>query len=91
MLLITITEWKRKCGIILRLVVFLILIGLIIPQFLNFIAAQISSYRVRPEGGTPPGLRVEGDALDTLKEPTSGQLDEAFLIRLREFYHGREN
>ncbi|MFY9140795.1 MAG: hypothetical protein WBJ83_06690 [Thermacetogeniaceae bacterium] len=41
MLMITITNWKQKCAVILKLLFFLLLIGLIIPQFLSFIAAEI--------------------------------------------------
>jgi len=38
MMLITITNWKRKAAVALKLLFFLLLIGLIIPQFLTFIA-----------------------------------------------------
>jgi hypothetical protein len=41
MLLITITNWKRKGAVVVKLLLFLLLIGLIIPQFLSYIAGEI--------------------------------------------------
>jgi len=49
MLLITITNWKHKLLVSLKLFLFLLLIGLIIPQFLTFIAGEIQ----------PPAIKVE--------------------------------
>jgi len=87
MLFIAITKWKEKCGLAIRLILFLVLIGLVIPLFLNFIAAEIADFKIRPEGRTPPALRVEKEEPGVQKKHP---LDELFLKKLRGFYHDQQ-
>ncbi len=58
MLLITVTNWKHKAGVFVRLILFLVLIGLIIPQFFSFISEYITSFKSLRDNH-PPALRVE--------------------------------
>ncbi|HHW39977.1 MAG TPA: hypothetical protein GXX19_02305 [Syntrophomonadaceae bacterium] len=84
MLFIAIMKWKEKCGLAIRLILFLVLLGLVIPKFLNYIAAEIADLKIRPEGRTPPALRVEkAEPGVQNKQPA----DERFLEKLRIFYH----
>ena len=45
MLLITVTNWKHKAGVVIRLLLFLLLIWMITPQFFNFISGHIASFK----------------------------------------------
>jgi hypothetical protein len=81
MFLITVTNWKYKAGVLLRLVLFLVLIGLVIPQLLNYVAAEISSLKSHPEGIQPPALRVEKP-----HSVKAGQ--DNFIEKLQQFYRG---
>ncbi len=85
MLLITITDWRRKLGLIFRLILFLALIGLIIPQLLNFIAGGIADFKGGAEGKHPPALRVEREVPGDAGKPAG----DSFLEKLRRFYHGQ--
>ncbi len=89
MLLVAITNWRRKLGLIFRLILFLVLIGFIIPRFLNFITAEIADYKSQTEGGTPPALRVEKETPEANQAPGQVQ-DESFLEKLHQFYYGQE-
>lgn len=80
MLLVTITNWKRKLSVILRLFLFLLLIGLIIPQFLTFIAGEMAGLKGRTEEFQPPAMRVEQD-----RQPAQ---ETTFLELLWQFYYG---
>ena len=80
MMLITITNWKRKAAVALKLLFFLLLIGLIIPQFLTFIAGGLADINEDESHY----MRVEQGCIDKpVEEPT-------FLERLRQFYYGKE-
>lgn len=87
MLLITITRWRDKLGLLLRLALFLALIGLVIPHCLNLIAERIAGYRSRGEEGQPPALRVEQRSGGYTQQH---RYDEGFLKSIQEFYHDRE-
>ncbi|MDH7576250.1 MAG: hypothetical protein QHH75_00230 [Bacillota bacterium] len=89
MLLIAITNWRRKLGLICRLILFLVLIGLIVPQFLSFIIGGIANFQNQTEGKHPPALRVEQETPGDAEEQRSGQGD-SFLKKLRQFYYGKE-
>lgn len=84
MLLITITRWREKFGLVIRLILFLVLIGLILPRFLNYLAGAITDLKGSPDGKTPPGLRVE-EGLPWARQEKS--LDREFLEKLEGFYH----
>ncbi|HHW29452.1 MAG TPA: hypothetical protein GXX21_07850 [Syntrophomonadaceae bacterium] len=78
MLLITITNWKQKCAVILKLLFFLLLIGLIIPQFLSFIAAEIGDIDKKQDL-----MRVESSR--------KAQAEESPLMdQLQQLYSGKE-
>ncbi len=57
MLFIAITNWRRKLGALLRFALFLLLIGVVVPQLLNLLAARLAA--PREQGAAPRGLRVE--------------------------------
>lgn len=79
-MLITITNWKRKAAVVLKLLFFLLLIGLIIPQFLTFIAGGLADINEDQSHY----MRVEKGITDKpIEEPT-------FLERLRQLYYGKE-
>lgn len=80
MLFVTIINWKRKLLVILKLFLFLLLIGLIIPQFLAFIADEMVDLKGQPEEIQPPAMRVEQEK-QSVQETT-------FLEMLRQFYYG---
>lgn len=89
MLLITITNWRQKLGVILRLIFFLILIGLAIPQFLNFITGQLVNLRDHSEKVHPPALRVEKEGSGSGQKNTLFQdKDKSFIRKLEQFYYG---
>lgn len=80
MVLITITDWKRKAVVVLKLLLFLLLIGLIIPQFFTFIAGGLADI----DNGKPHYMRVEkGNSERPVKDIT-------LLERLQQFYYGKE-
>jgi len=80
MMLITITNWKRKAAVVLKFLFFLLLIGLIIPQFLTFIAGGLADIN----DNESHYMRVKREVSTSLeRSPT-------FLERLRQFYYGRE-
>jgi hypothetical protein len=80
MMLITITNWKRKAAVVLKFLFFLLLIGLIIPQFLTFIAGGLADIN----DNESHYMRVEKGSIDKPREESN------FLERLRQFYYGRE-
>lgn len=87
MLLITVTNWKRKAGVIVRLLLFLLLLGLITPQFFIFISGHIASFKNRQLENQPPALRVE-QRVEIDKQPNQDKGD-LFLKSLQEYYFGK--
>lgn len=85
MLLVTITNWKHKLGVVFRLFLFLLLIGLVIPQFLTFIAGELADLKGRSEITRPPAMRVEKEKAEA--KPSS---ELTILERLRRLYYGNE-
>lgn len=83
MLLVTITNWKRKLAVICRFLLFLLLIGLIIPQFLTYIAGELVDLKSRSDASRPPAMRVEREAVGAKPAP-----EPTFLEKLRQFYYG---
>ncbi|MGB4504457.1 MAG: hypothetical protein WBI44_06145 [Syntrophaceticus sp.] len=80
MVLITITNWKHKASVVLKLLFFLLLIGLIIPQFLTFVAEGLADIN----DDQSHYMRVETGSTDQpVEEPT-------FLERMRQLYYGKE-
>lgn len=78
MLMITITNWKQKCAVLLKLLFFLLLIGLIIPQFLSFIAAEIGDIDKKQDY-----MRVESSR--------EAQADENYLLeQVRQLHSNQE-
>jgi hypothetical protein len=86
MFLIAVIDIKRKVGVLLRLLIFLAVIGLVIPKFLSFIAGEITSMRSRSERVEPRALRVQRDSSKSGSESTSANLFE----KLQEFYQGKK-
>jgi hypothetical protein len=84
-LLVTITNWKHKLGVLFRLFLFLLLIGLVIPQFLSLIAGELAELKGRSEITKPPAMRVEKEKAEA--EPSS---ELTILERLRQLYYGNE-
>lgn len=85
MLFIAITKWKDKCRFVLRLILFLLLLGLVIPKLLNYLAAEIAEYKIPPDERMPPALRVEKMVPQARKKKQP--MDQLFLEKLRIFYH----
>ncbi len=79
MLLITITNWKRKASVVFRLLLFLLLIGLIIPQFLSFIASGLADREDQSDL-----MRVEQKAEE---KPSQ---DATLLEKIQQIYYGKE-
>jgi hypothetical protein len=86
MFLITVTDWRHKAGIIIRLLLFLLLIWLITPQFVSFISGYIASFKNELPGNQPPAQRVEQRAVQGEPEPAKDQ--GAFLKMLQQYYSG---
>lgn len=86
MFLITIINWKHKTGIMVRLLLFLLLIALITPQFFNFISGHIASFKSRSLENQPPAFRVE-QRVDVQQKSVQNQGD-LFLKKLQEYYFG---
>ncbi len=80
MMLITITNWKHKAAVVIKLLVFLLLIGLIVPQFLFFIAGGLADTK----DDNSNLMRVEKGTLDDSAEEIN------FWERLSRFYFGGE-
>jgi hypothetical protein len=78
MFLITVTDWKRKAGVCLRLLIFLVLIGLVVPQLLNFITGELAGSKSRPEGNQAPAIRVDNRSGSS---PT-------LIDKLQQYYRG---
>jgi len=78
MLMITITNWKQKCALLLKLLFFLLLIGLIIPQFLSFIAAEIGDIDKQQDF-----MRVESSRKAQAKE-------NSVVDQVQQIYNGKE-
>jgi hypothetical protein len=81
MMLITITNWKQKATVVVKLLFFLLLIGLLIPQLLIFITGGLAD--VKDEKSYY--MRVEQEAAD---KPAQ---DNTFLESLQQFYYGEES
>jgi hypothetical protein len=62
MLLITVINWRHKVGVVIRLLLFLLLIWLITPQFFSFVSGHISSFKNRFLQSQPTEMRVEQPA-----------------------------
>ena len=86
MLLITVTNWRHKAGVIIRLLLFLLLIWLITPQFFNFISGHIASFKNRLPQSQPQEQRVEQRAVQVEPKPVQDQ--DAFLKMLQKYYSG---
>ena len=78
MLMITITNWKQKCAVILKLLFFLLLIGLIIPRFLSFIATEIGDIDQEQDL-----LRLESSRVVPAEE-------SSLIDKVRQLYGGGE-
>lgn len=86
MFLIAVTNWKHKAGIVVRLLLFLLLIALITPQFFNFISGHIASFKGRHLENQPPAFRVE-QRVNVQQKSVQNQGD-LFLKKLQEYYFG---
>ncbi|MGD0152135.1 MAG: hypothetical protein ABSC17_00020 [Thermacetogeniaceae bacterium] len=86
MFLITVTNWKHKVSVIIRLLMFLLLIVLITPQFLSLVCGSIASFKSRHWESQPPALRVEHGA-ETQQQSSQNQGD-LFLKILQQYYFG---
>ena len=84
MMLITITNWKHKMAVVAKLIFFLLLIGLLIPQFLSFVAGGLAD--VKDEESYY--MRVEQKAEQGAAEKPAQ--DNTLLESLQQFYYGEE-
>ena len=84
MMLITITNWKHKMAVVAKLLFFLLLIGLLIPQLLSFVAGGLAD--VKDEGSYY--MRVEQEAEQGAAEKPAQ--DNTLLESLQQFYYGEE-
>jgi hypothetical protein len=84
MYLIAVTNWKHKIGVAIRLLLFLLLIWMITPQFLNFISGHIASFKSHLPQSQPSGIRVEQPIESS---PVHGRGDR-FLQWLQGYYSG---
>ena len=84
MLLITVTNWKHKAGVVIRLLLFLLLIWMITPQFFNFISGHIASFKDHLLQSQPPEMRVE-QPLEQKPGPDQG---DRFMKWLQGYYSG---
>lgn len=85
MIFVTITNIKRKLVFGLKILLFLLLIGLILPQF--GVLFQSSSHTGKPLEQDPnlgQPLRVEKQQSQLEKD----NILDKFVIKLREFYRG---
>lgn len=87
MLLITVTNWKHKAGVIIRLLLFLALICLIIPQFFSFISGHVAGIKNRHPAGRPADLQVQQPAAEIEKQPAPDQGD-LLLQKIEDLYFG---
>ncbi len=86
MFLITVTNWRHKAGVIVRLLLFLLLIVLITPQFLSLVFGSIASFKNRYRESQPPAVRAEHQA-GIQQQPGLNQGD-LFLEKLQQYYFG---
>jgi hypothetical protein len=84
MYLIAVTNWKHKVGVAIRLLLFLLLIWMITPQFFNFISGHIASFKNRLFPAQSWEIRVERSLEH---QPVHGQGDR-FLQWLQGYYSG---
>jgi hypothetical protein len=84
MYLIAVTDWKHKVGVAVRLLLFLLLIWMITPQFCNFISGHIASFKNHLLKDQSTEMRVERP-LES--QPVHGHEDR-FLQWLQGYYSG---
>jgi hypothetical protein len=84
MYLIAVTNWRHKVGVVIRLLLFLLLIWMITPQFFNFLSGHIASFKNHLLQSQPAEMRVERP-LES--KPVHGQGDR-FLQWLQGYYSG---
>jgi hypothetical protein len=87
MLLIAVTNWRHKAGVIIRLLLFLALICLITPQFFNFISGHIASFKNRQPAEYSQDLRVQQPPVELEQQPAPDQGD-LLLKKLEDMYFG---
>jgi hypothetical protein len=68
------------------LLLFLLLIWLITPQFLSFISGYITSFKNGLPGNQPQSQKVEQQVVQGEPEPANDQ--GAFLKMLQQYYYG---
>jgi hypothetical protein len=83
MFLITVTNWRRKAGVIVRLLLFLLLLWMITPQFFSFISKAMASFQKPPQSQSLDQMVVQ----PTAKKPGRHR-DDQFLNWLQEYYLG---
>jgi hypothetical protein len=84
MYLIAVTNWRHKVGVVIRLLLFLLLIWMVTPQFFNFISGHIASFKNHLLQSQPPEMRLEQPLGP---KPVYGQGDQ-FLQWLQGYYSG---
>jgi hypothetical protein len=84
MYLIAVTNWRHKVGVVIRLLLFLLLIWMITPQFFNFISGHIASFKNHLLQSQPLEMRLEQPLGP---KPVYGQGDQ-FLQWLQGYYSG---
>ncbi len=88
MLLITVTDWRHKVGLLIRLLLFLVLVGLIVPQLYRLLYGHNASFKGYLQEDRSPGLRVEQKAAGPRPIPPRDQ-SAPFLQQLQQYYLGK--
>jgi hypothetical protein len=84
MYLIAITDWKHKVGVAVRLLLFLLLIWMITPQFFNFISGHLAGFTNHRPKAQSSEMRVER----SLKSQPVHLHEDRFLQWLQGYYAG---
>ena len=86
MLLIAVTDWKAKVSVFVRLLLFLLLLWLVTPQFVAMVTGCISEMTRGRSVSSPPAVRVEQPVAPVKPETAKDQGE--FLKMLQQYYTG---
>jgi len=86
MIMVTITNIKRKAKNALRILMFLLILGLVVPAFFGLVSTYITSADAKFKEEHPTGQPMRVEKSTQKAEKRDNSLLDSFVVKLRDFY-----